>query len=42
MVGSIRPNLRVVTGNDEHGRSCVLFDVAAPRVNASAFRKARK
>ena len=30
---------RVVTGNDEHGRSCVLFDSAAPNVNPGAISR---
>ena len=33
------PIRRVVTGNDEHGRSCVLFDSAAPNVNPGAISK---
>jgi hypothetical protein len=35
----IRPIRRVVTGNDAQGRSRVLYDSAAPRVKASAFKK---
>jgi mannose-6-phosphate isomerase-like protein (cupin superfamily) len=31
-----KPIRRVVTGNDAHGRSCVLFDSAAPNVNPGA------
>ena len=31
-----KPIRRVVTGNDEHGRSRVLFDSAAPNVNPGA------
>jgi hypothetical protein len=31
------PIRRVVTGNDAQGRSCVLFDSAAPNVNAGAI-----
>ncbi len=31
-----RPIRRVVTGNDGHGRSRVLFDSAAPNVNPGA------
>jgi hypothetical protein len=30
---------RVVTGNDEYGRSCVLFDSAAPNVNPGAISR---
>src|ERR1700749_3262750 len=33
------PIRRVVTGNDEHGRSCVLFDSAAPNVNPGAISR---
>ena len=29
-----RPVRRVVTGTDEHGRSCVVFDSAAPKTHA--------
>src|SRR5882724_6445231 len=29
----LKPIRRVVTGNDAQGRSCVLFDSAAPNVN---------
>jgi hypothetical protein len=32
-----RPIRRVVTGNDAKGRSCVLFDSAAPNVNPGAI-----
>jgi hypothetical protein len=32
-----RPIRRVVTGNDANGRSCVLFDSAAPNVNPGAI-----
>src|ERR1700704_154964 len=39
MAEGIKPIRRVVTGNDEQGRSCVLFDSAAPNVNANAFKK---
>ena len=39
MTDSIKPVRRVVTGNDAHGRSCVLYDSAAPNVNANAFKK---
>jgi len=34
-----QPIRRVVTGNDEHGRSCVLFDSAAPNVNPGAISR---
>ena len=34
-----RPIRRVVTGNDEHGRSGVLFDSAAPNVNPGAISR---
>jgi hypothetical protein len=33
----IKPIRRVVTGNDAQGRSCVLYDSAAPNVNANQF-----
>ena len=36
MAGGLKPVRRVVTGNDEHGRSRVLFDGAAPNVNPRA------
>ena len=39
MAESIKPIRRVVTGNDAQGRSCVLYDSAAPNVNANAFKK---
>jgi len=36
MKETLRPIRRVVTGNDAHGRSRVLFDGAAPNVNPGA------
>jgi len=39
MAEGIKPIRRVVTGNDEQGRSCVLYDSDAPNVNANAFKK---
>lgn len=39
MAQGINPIRRVVTGNDAQGRSKVLYDSAAPRVKASAFKK---
>jgi len=39
MNDGIKPIRRVVTGNDAQGRSCVLYDSAAPNVNANAFKK---
>jgi len=39
MAEGIKPIRRVVTGNDAQGRSKVLFDSAAPNVNANAFKK---
>ena len=39
MTTGIKPIRRVVTGNDAQGRSRVLFDSAAPNVNANAFKK---
>jgi len=36
MAGALKPIRRVVTGNDERGRSRVLFDSAAPNVNPRA------
>lgn len=39
MTESIKPVRRVVTGDDAQGRSCVLYDSAAPNVNANAFKK---
>jgi hypothetical protein len=37
MTAAIKPIRRVVTGNDAHGRSRVLFDSAAPNVNPGAI-----
>jgi hypothetical protein len=34
-----KPIRRVVTGNDARGRSCVLFDSAAPNVNPGAISR---
>jgi hypothetical protein len=39
MAEGIKPVRRVVTGNDAQGRSKVLYDSAAPRVNANTFKK---
>jgi len=39
MADGIKPIRRVVTGNDAQGRSKVLYDGAAPNVNANAFKK---
>jgi len=39
MADEPRPIRRVVTGNDEHGRSGVLFDSAAPNVNPGAISR---
>src|SRR5205807_6600910 len=36
MARGLKPSRRVVTGNDAHGRSRVLFDSAAPNVNPGA------
>ncbi len=36
MAETLKPIRRVVTGDDEHGRSRVLFDSAAPNVNPGA------
>jgi len=38
MTEKVKPIRRVVTGNDEQGRSRVLFDSAAPNVNPGAIR----
>ena len=38
MSTEIKPIRRVVTGNDAQGRSCVLYDSAAPNVNPGAIR----
>ena len=38
MANEIKPIRRVVTGNDEQGRSRVLFDSSAPNVNPGAIR----
>ena len=37
MTDTPKPIRRVVTGNDAQGRSCVLFDSAAPNVNPGAI-----
>ena len=34
----LKPIRRVVTGNDAQGRSCVVYDSAAPNVNPGAIR----
>src|SRR5215472_4167244 len=39
MADEVRPIRRVVTGNDAQGRSCVLFDFAAPNVNPGAISR---
>jgi naringenin degradation protein FdeH len=39
MADEPKPVRRVVTGNDEQGRSCVLFDSAAPNVNPGAISR---
>jgi hypothetical protein len=39
MADEPRPIRRVVTGNDEQGRSCVVFDSAAPNVNPGAISR---
>jgi naringenin degradation protein FdeH len=39
MADDVKPIRRVVTGNDTQGRSCVLFDSAAPNVNAGAISR---
>src|SRR6516164_9780949 len=39
MADEVRPIRRVVTGNDAQGRSCVLFDSAAPNVNPGAISR---
>lgn len=39
MAEGVRAIRRVVTGVDEQGRSCVLYDGPAPNVNANAFKK---
>lgn len=38
MTTAIKPLRRVVTGHDAQGRSCVLYDSAAPNVNPGAIR----
>ena len=38
MPDDIKPIRRVVTGNDASGRSCVLFDSAAPNVHVSPYQ----
>jgi quercetin dioxygenase-like cupin family protein len=38
MADGIKPVRRLVTGHDAQGRSCVLFDSAAPNVNPGAIR----
>jgi hypothetical protein len=39
MADELKPIRRVVTGNDDQGRSCVLFDSAAPNVNPGAINR---
>ena len=39
MADELKPIRRVVTGNDEQGRSGVLFDSAAPNVNPGAISR---
>ena len=39
MSDELKPIRRVVTGNDAQGRSCVLFDSAAPNVNPGAISR---
>jgi hypothetical protein len=39
MTHECTPIRRVVTGNNAHGRSCVLFDSAAPNVNPGAISR---
>src|SRR5438876_7392460 len=39
MANEPRPIRRVVTGNDDQGRSCVVFDSAAPNVNPGAISR---
>ena len=39
MAESIRPIRRVVTGNNAEGKSCVIYDSAAPSVHANRFKK---
>ncbi len=36
MADKLRPIRRIVTGHDENGRSCVLYDSHAPNVNPQA------
>ena len=38
MSSPLQPIRRVVTGNDAQGKSCVLFDSAAPNANPGAIR----
>jgi len=38
-MSGIKAIRRVVTGHDAQGRSCVVYDSAAPRVKESAFKK---
>jgi hypothetical protein len=39
MANELKPIRRVVTGNDDQGRSGVLFDSAAPNVNPGAISR---
>ena len=39
MAEGIRPIRRVVTGNNAEGKSCVIYDSAAPSVHANRFKK---
>jgi len=42
MSDETKPIRRVVTGNDAHGRSCVLYDSAAPNVKAGGGLRLRQ
>ena len=39
MANEAKPIRRVVTGHDAQGRSCVLYDSAAPNVNPGAISR---
>ena len=39
MADELKPIRRVVTGNDDQGRSCVLFDTDATNVNPGAINR---
>ena len=39
MINRMKPVRRVVTGNDAHGRSCVIYDGPAPNTVPRSYSK---